>query len=71
MVFIDSIVRLVPGVLSEESLKEESFSEHLGRKKEYPQYSRPEIFEEKRVPEELLSGNPKIIDKWKESHLRD
>ena len=45
LVIIDSIVRLIPGVLSVESLKEEIFSIELGGKKEYPQYSRPEIFE--------------------------
>ena len=45
LVWIDSIVRLLPGVISHESLQEESFSESIHRKKEYPQYSRPEIFE--------------------------
>jgi tRNA (guanine37-N1)-methyltransferase len=45
LVIIDSIVRLIPGVLSIESLKEESFSSDLSGKKEYPQYSRPETFE--------------------------
>ena len=45
LVVIDSIVRLIPGVLSTESLREESFSTGLGRKKEYPQYSRPEVYE--------------------------
>jgi tRNA (guanine37-N1)-methyltransferase len=45
LVWIDSVVRLIPGVISPESLEEESFSKALGRKKEYAQYSRPEIFE--------------------------
>ena len=44
MVLLDSVVRLLPGVLSEESLKEESFSDALSGKKEYPQYTRPEHF---------------------------
>jgi tRNA (guanine37-N1)-methyltransferase len=45
LVVIDSIVRLIPGVLSTESLSEESFSLGLDRQKEYPQYSRPEVYE--------------------------
>ena len=55
LVWIDSVVRLIPGVLSPESLEEESFSEKLGGKKEYPQYSRPEHFKELSVPSILLS----------------
>jgi tRNA (guanine37-N1)-methyltransferase len=55
LVWIDSVVRLLPGVLSEESLEEESYSEKLRRKKEYPQYSRPETFEDRAVPAVLLS----------------
>lgn len=70
MVFIDSIVRLIPWVLSSESLEEESFSQKLEWKKEYPQYTRPEEFMWLRVPEELLSGNPKIIEKWKRENLK-
>lgn len=69
LVIIDSIVRLIPGVLSVESLKEESFSIELGGKKEYPQYSRPEIFEWNSVPEILLSGDLKKIQEWKIAHL--
>ncbi len=45
LVLIDSMVRLIPGVISEDSLHEESYSEALDGKKEYPQYSRPQIFE--------------------------
>ena len=52
MVLIDSVCRYVPGVLTPESIKEESFSNNL---LEYPQYTRPEIFLEKKVPEVLLS----------------
>ena len=62
MVLIDSVSRYVKGVLNEESIKEESFSNGL---LEYPQYTRPEIFEGKKVPEILLSGNHKEIDKWR------
>ena len=69
LVIIDSLVRLIPGVLSEESLKEESFSEELQGKKEYPQYSRPEIFEWIAVPKILLSGDLKKIAEWKKENL--
>ena len=52
MVLVDSVSRFIPGVLSEESTKEESFTNDL---LEYPQYTRPEIFLEEKVPEVLLS----------------
>ena len=54
MVLIDSVSRYIEGVLKEESIKEESFTNGL---LEYPQYTRPEMFLDKRVPEILLSGN--------------
>ncbi|MDR0772233.1 MAG: hypothetical protein LBF15_04300 [Candidatus Peribacteria bacterium] len=44
MVFIDALVRNIPSVLTKESLEEESFSKKLSRQKEYPVYTRPEIF---------------------------
>lgn len=60
---IDSILRLVPGVLGkEESFVEESFYNGL---LEYPQYTRPEDFEGHRVPEILLSGHHENIRKWR------
>ena len=62
MVLIDSVSRYVEGVLNQDSIKEESFSNGL---LEYPQYTRPEIFEGERVPEVLLSGNHQNIDKWR------
>ncbi len=62
MVLIDSISRYVPGVLKEDSTKEESFSEGL---LEYPQYTRPEIFEGESVPEVLLSGHHQKINEWR------
>lgn len=70
LVWIDSVVRLIPGVLSAESLEEESFSEKLDGKKEYPQYSRPEHFKNLSVPEVLLSGNRKKICEWNHSQTR-
>lgn len=64
MVIVDSIVRLIPGVLEKpEATIEESFSEGL---LEYPQYTRPEVFEEKKVPQVLLSGNHGEIAKWRQ-----
>jgi tRNA (guanine37-N1)-methyltransferase len=71
LVFIDSMVRLIPWVIHEDSLREESFSRELGGKKEYPQYSRPEIFEELSVPKVLLSWDQKKIQQWKQENLRD
>ena len=70
LVWIDSVVRLIPWVLSSESLLEESFSTELGGKKEYPQYSRPENFQWKTVPEVLLSGDQKKIREWNHGHTR-
>ena len=62
MVLIDSVSRYVEGVLKDDSTTEESFSQGL---LEYPQYTRPEVFEEKQVPEVLRSGNHQMIDKWR------
>ena len=64
MVVVDSIVRLIPGVLgSEESLLEESYQEE--GKIEYPQYTRPEEYKGWKVPEVLLSGHHKKIGEWR------
>lgn len=63
MVMMDSIARLVPGVLGkEESFQTESFSDGL---LEYPQYSRPEEWNGRKVPDVLLSGHHKNIEKWR------
>lgn len=63
MVMIDCISRLIPGVLgSEESAEDESFSDGL---LEYPQYTRPEEWMGKKVPDVLLSGNHKEIKLWR------
>jgi tRNA (guanine37-N1)-methyltransferase len=64
MVVTDSIVRLIPGVLEKEGATEfESFS--TPNILEYPQYTRPEVYKGWRVPEVLLSGNHKEIEKWR------
>lgn len=66
MSIIDSVSRLLPGVLGkDESSHEESFSSQDDRSLlEYPQYTRPFEFKGDKVPEELLSGDPKKIRKW-------
>ncbi len=67
MSVIDSIVRLIPGVLGGENSAEiESFSD--GETMEFPQYTRPEVFRGIRVPEVLLSGNHGEIEKWRKEH---
>ena len=64
MVVVDSIVRLIPGVLGNpESLSEESYSEP--GKREYPQYTRPSEYKGWKVPEVLLEGNHAEIEKWR------
>lgn len=64
MTIIDSIVRLLPGVLGGENSAEiESFSD--GETLEFPQYTRPEEFNQLKVPEVLLSGHHGNIEKWR------
>jgi len=85
MIIVDVITRLIPGVIKKESLEEETFSfltsniQHLTSKLEYPQYTRPEIFEYRdkfgkikrlRVPKVLLSGDHKKIKEWRERHSK-
>ena len=63
MVMMDTISRLVPGVLgNEDSPETESFSESL---LEYPQYSRPAVWHDRPVPEVLLSGHHANVDLWR------
>ena len=63
MVIIDAVARMLPGVLgSEESARTDSFFEGL---LSYPQYTRPQDFEGKKVPEILLSGHHANIEKWR------
>jgi len=77
MALIEAMTRLLPKVIREESLKEESF-EFFKNRSEYPQYTRPEVFTHKdksgklktlRVPKILLSGNHAKIKEWKERHI--
>lgn len=70
MVIIDSVVRLLPGVLGGESSTEiESFQED-DQSIEFPQYTRPEEFRGQRVPEVLLSGHHAEIQKWRKEQTR-
>ena len=63
LIMIDSIARLIPGVLSQsESFEEESFKDDL---LEYPHYTRPREFMGMKVPDVLLSGNHQKIEKWR------
>ena len=62
MAITDCICRYVDGVISEDSLKEESIS---SGELEYPQYTRPQVFMGVSVPEVLLSGNHKEVEKWR------
>lgn len=65
MVMIDSIARLIPGVLSQDqSYEDESFYSNL---LEYPQYTRPRVFQDMEVPQVLLSGNHKDIEEWRKN----
>ena len=62
-VIVDSILRLIPGILgNEESAHEESFENGL---LEYPQYTKPQLWEEKNVPDVLLSGDHSKIKDWR------
>jgi len=68
-VLIDSVLRLLPGVLGNDmSKKDESFEDGL---LEYPQYTKPQIWEKKSVPEVLLSGDHAKIKDWRLSQSKD
>lgn len=68
MVITDAICRYVDGVIDVESLKDESFTDNL---LEYPQYTRPQVFEGECVPEVLVSGNHKLVDEWRISQAEE
>ena len=63
-VLMDSVIRLIPGVISEDSLLEESHTEYL---LEYPQYTKPDIFKGREVPEVLKSGNHQKIASYRKA----
>ena len=71
LVIMDTVSRLIPGVLgAEESPEEESFSASLDRMLEYPHYTKPEVYKGKNVPAVLLSGDHAEIKKWRLAHCK-
>lgn len=71
LIIIDSVVRLLPGVLGgEKSAEIESFSDENASEIEFPQYTKPADFRGLKVPDVLLSGNHGEIAKWRESHKK-
>lgn len=68
MVVTDCLARYVDGVISQDSLVEESFSNGL---LEYPQYTRPQVFNGMGIPEVLVSGNHAEVDKWRREQSID
>ena len=65
LILIDAVVRLLPGVLgAENSLDEESFANNL---LEYPQYTKPQIWDNQEVPSVLLSGHHEKIRRWRKN----
>lgn len=64
MVISDSIIRLISGVINEDSLASESFSDNL---LDYPVYTKPAVFEGMKVPDVLLSGNHQKINEYRQS----
>lgn len=72
MLIVDSIARLIPGVLKEDATAHESFS--LGDSStllEYPQYTTPQSFHDKNVPDVLLSGNHQKIAEWRQNKAKE
>lgn len=64
MAISDSIIRLLPGVISADSLKSESFEDSL---LDYPVYTKPQVYRGMKVPDVLVSGDHKKIDEYRES----
>lgn len=64
MLIADSIIRLIPGAITNESLESESFNENL---LDYPVYTKPAVYRDMNVPDILLSGDHKKIDDYRES----
>lgn len=68
MIIVDSVVRLIPGVLGGETSADVESFQTDDQTIEFPQYTRPENFREMKVPEVLLNGHHAEIDKWRETH---
>lgn len=72
MLIVDSVSRLVAGVLKQDATTYESFSEHSGQPLlEYPQYTLPREYNGMQVPDILLNGNHKKIDEWKKEQAKE
>ncbi len=69
MLIIDSVTRLIDGVITEGATEDESFSEKNGMLLEYPHYTKPQEYEGRKVPEILLSGNHPKITEWKKEEV--
>lgn len=68
---LDAVTRLIPGALGDvRSAEEDSFTEALGGKKEYPHYTRPPIFRRRKVPDVLMNGNHAKIALWRSERLQ-
>ena len=67
MAVVDAVTRLIPGVINEESLTSETFTDNLV---DYPVYTKPAVFEGLEVPEVLLSGHHANIQKWREEQRK-
>lgn len=71
MVIIDAVTRLLPGALgNDKSAHEDSFTESLDGKKEYPHYTRPPVFKNLKVPPVLLTGNHAKITEWRKKRVK-
>jgi len=70
MVVIETVARLIPGVLGKPQLLKERITKDKGFI-EYEQYTRPEVFKKWRVPDVLLSGDHKKIEEWRQKHGKD
>lgn len=68
MVLIDSVVRLLPGVLGGETSAEVESFQADDESREFPQYTRPEVFRDQTVPAVLLSGHHAEIAQWRDEH---
>lgn len=66
MLITDSVLRLIKGVIKEESARNESFSPLL----EHPQYTKPQVYKNQEVPKILLSGNHAKINKWRDNESK-
>lgn len=70
MIIIDSVVRLLPGVLGGENSTEIESFQNDDKTVEFPQYTRPEVFRDLKVPEVLLNGHHAEIEKWRKAQTK-